>query len=277
MYRNLSEITQRPTFETALTEEDLNYIYDGSFQGLLTLIHHGILLKESPDNIFIENKSQPDLFSENKKIATDPAKAERVVKTLSNKFDLSMMQNIYYAFLSIEENIEKNIYDYVKLSFDYGKNIEGFYANDSVLAVKNAYKKVLSEKHRFLGIVRFRLLKDGLYYSPIEPDNNITGLLITHFKKRLPDQNWLIHDVRRNIGAIHNNGAASLISIDNFDKNVLQEGENLDKNIFNEKEEEYQKLWKTFFRKIAIVERKNPKLQRQFIPARYWKYLTEKN
>ena len=106
-----------------------------------------------------------------------------------------MMQNIYYAFLSNEEFIEIKIFDYVKLSFEYGKNVEGFYANDSVLGVQNAFRKVLSEKHKFLGIVRFKLLKDGLYYSPIEPDNNITGLLMNHFKKRFPDQKWLIHDV----------------------------------------------------------------------------------
>ena len=81
----------------------------------------------------------------------------------------------------------------------------------------------------------------------------------------------------RNVGAFYNNGKANLISIDNFEKKVLQEGENLDKNVFDEKEEEYQKLWKTFFKRIAITERKNLKLQRQFIPARYWKYLPEKN
>ncbi len=255
----------------------MNYIYDGSFQGLLTLIYDGILLKENPDNVFAENKFSPDLFSENKNISSDPEKAEKVLKTLSNKFGPEMTQNIYYAFLSNEEYIEKKIFDYVKLSFEHGKNVEGFYANDSVLGVKNAFRKVLSEKEKFMGILRFRLLKDGLYYASIEPDNNIIGLLVNHFEKRFPDQNWLIHDVSRNTGAFYSNGKASLVSIGDFEKKLLQEGENLDKNVFNENEEEYQKLWKTFFKKIAITERKNPGLQRQFLPARYWKYLPEKN
>ncbi|MDR2407664.1 MAG: DUF4130 domain-containing protein, partial [Bacteroidales bacterium] len=42
-------------------------------------------------------------------------------------------------------------------------------------------------------------------------------------------------------------------------------------------ESRYQELWKTFWRAVAIQERKNPKLQRQFMPKRYWKYLIEKN
>jgi probable DNA metabolism protein len=37
-----------------------------------------------------------------------------------------------------------------------------------------------------------------------------------------------------------------------------------------------QQLWQTFFRTIAIPERKNPRLQKSNMPAKYWKYLTEK-
>ena len=38
----------------------------------------------------------------------------------------------------------------------------------------------------------------------------------------------------------------------------------------------YQALWKTYFKAIAIKERRNPRKQRQDMPVRYWKYLTEK-
>ena len=36
------------------------------------------------------------------------------------------------------------------------------------------------------------------------------------------------------------------------------------------------KLWKEYFNAINIKERNNPKLHRQNLPVRYWKYLTEK-
>ena len=43
----------------------------------------------------------------------------------------------------------------------------------------------------------------------------------------------------------------------------------------SEREKEYQQLWKTFFQTIAIEERKNPRLQMQFMPKKYWKDLVE--
>jgi probable DNA metabolism protein len=43
-----------------------------------------------------------------------------------------------------------------------------------------------------------------------------------------------------------------------------------------EKEVEYQVLWKSYFDSVNIKERKNPKLHLQHVPRRYWKYLSEK-
>ena len=43
-----------------------------------------------------------------------------------------------------------------------------------------------------------------------------------------------------------------------------------------EDEQLFQQLWRTYFKTIAIKERINPKLHRQNLPVRFWKYLTEK-
>ncbi|HHY78438.1 MAG TPA: DUF4130 domain-containing protein, partial [Clostridiales bacterium] len=45
--------------------------------------------------------------------------------------------------------------------------------------------------------------------------------------------------------------------------------------IFHEKEMFYQELWKRYFESITIKNRLNPKLQANFMPKRYWKYLVE--
>jgi probable DNA metabolism protein len=49
----------------------------------------------------------------------------------------------------------------------------------------------------------------------------------------------------------------------------LSEGQLSDEELF------FQQLWKEYFRSITIKERINLKLQRQHMPKRYWKYLTE--
>jgi probable DNA metabolism protein len=44
----------------------------------------------------------------------------------------------------------------------------------------------------------------------------------------------------------------------------------------SEEEKAVRQIWQSFFKTIAIPERKNPRLQKSNMPAKYWKYLTEK-
>lgn len=43
----------------------------------------------------------------------------------------------------------------------------------------------------------------------------------------------------------------------------------------NEQEENIKKLWTTFFNTIGIKERRNKRCQMNFMPKKYWKYMTE--
>ena len=38
----------------------------------------------------------------------------------------------------------------------------------------------------------------------------------------------------------------------------------------------FQQMWSAYFKSIAIKERLNPKLHRQNMPERFWKYMPEK-
>ena len=40
-------------------------------------------------------------------------------------------------------------------------------------------------------------------------------------------------------------------------------------------EHAFTEWWKTFTESVAILERRNPKLQMQMLPKRYWKYMPE--
>ncbi len=125
-------------------------------------------------------------------------------------------------------------------------------------------------------MLRFSKLKDETYYAPIEPVHNVIPLMIPHFKARFSDQNWVIHDVVRKSGVIYSKESktAELITISEENKDLLN-GRNLDK-YYDDDELFFQSLWKDFHKAIAIEERKNLKLQQQFMPKRYWRFLTEK-
>jgi len=75
----------------------------------------------------------------------------------------------------------------------------------------------------------------------------------------------MIHDVRR--------GLAVLWDGSNLEE---REGKAIPTVTLSTSEGDVQDLWRTFYDKVAITERSNPRLQRQNMPRRYWKYLVEK-
>src|SRR5690554_262213 len=249
----------------------INYLYDGSFPGLLSVFYH--LLREKKKNsedkpfqIFCTGEYQQNLFSNTVFIKSDDQKSEQVYKYIKENLSSRSLKRIYYAFLSGLKGIEAEIYQYLLIGLRKGKGTDSYYNNDIVFRIYQASRKVSRERHRLIGLLRFKKIKGNLYYAALEPDYNILVLIAPHFAVRMSDQSWLIHDLTREIAAVYQNGEWLLtelkgdISLEN-----------------SEEEEAYQELWKTFFKSIALDSRKNLKLQKQFMPARYWKHLIEKN
>ncbi|KLO22244.1 TIGR03915 family putative DNA repair protein [Marinitoga sp. 1155] len=239
-------------------------IYDGTFQGLLTLIFYCYNKRFIPDLVF--KKSNPTIFNIIDYIESDFEKSRIVGEFIIKKLDKQILKNIYLAYLSEIENIESSIIKYFNLSLKMQRNAEIHIEKNYVLSVKNAIYKVIKEKQRFLGLLRFRELFNGILYAPFEPDHNIITLLASHFSDRLKNKIWIIHDLKRGLAIIYDK-KLELVKILNYNMN-------LEKSI-SSSEKEFQSLWKTYFKNVAISERKNIRLQKQFMPQRYWKYLTE--
>lgn len=241
------------------------YIYDGSFEGLLTVVYETGYRRQMPDNVVSSSGFSGGLFVQGIEIITDPEKADKVLMAIKNKISSTALKNVYYAYLSEEDGIENSILRYLWLGWKLGKNVDGYIPNDDVVKVLNFSQKVGREKHRMLGLIRFRLTKGNVYYAPIETDHNIVALVAPHFVKRLADQNWVIHDVKRGIAALYN--CKEWVLTDLGDKKHFD---------YHELESIYQSLWQNYFNSTAIKERINPKLQRSFMPVRYWRCLVEK-
>lgn len=241
-------------------------LYDGTFPGLLTAIYEAFYSQSPPECIMPKDRYIKNLFSKQRLIITDEAKSEKVYQAIKEKISEVTLKNVYLAYLSELENIETIIFHYLKLGFKYGWRVNNRLSSDWVKQIHQASKKVSFESHRLKGLIRFRRLHNDLYYAPIEPDHNVLSLLAPHFCQRLTDQNWLIHDLERELAAIYNQQEWSIIYFDKV--NRLE---------FCPDEELYQDLWRTFFNTITIREKTNLKLQRQYMPKRYWKHLVEKD
>ena len=123
--------------------------------------------------------------------------------------------------------------------------------------------------------IRFQRTKDDLYFATIAPDFNVLPLIASHFKDRYADQNWLIFDNRRRYGIHYDSATLKLVEV-LVDLQKDTSGEFLSQSVCHEEEVEYQKLWKEYFDSVNIASRKNTKLHIRHVPARYWRYLTEK-
>ena len=241
------------------------YIYDGTFEGLLTAIYEAYYNSEKPDYIVPIEDYQQDLFSQGVIIQTNFEKSNRVYQSIEEKISYQSLRNVFYAYLSELKGVGTLIYRYLQLGWKLGPSVNSHLSQDLVKQILQVSQKVATERHRMLGLIRFRKMQNDVYYASIEPDYNIVGLVAPHFAKRLADQNWLIHDLKRGFAAVFNQKEWVITE--------LPASANL---LYEENEHMYQQLWKQYYASITIENRKNSKLQRQFMPQRYWKHLIER-
>lgn len=246
-------------------------VYDGSFNGFLTAVFVAFDEKINVVDIQKNSKGQKGLFSDTETIFTHVEKAKRVWNGIRAK-SYNAITNIYFAFLSEEEGVELLLYNYIqKLMASNGKQVD--YSDGVVLRISQLAKQVGREKHRMEAFVRFQLTKDNIYFANIEPDFDVLPLISKHFRHRYADQHWLIYDVKRKYGIYYNLEGVEVVSLD---LSEIHFNRSRKSKVFSEAEYEYQDLWNNYFKSTNIKSRINPKLHRQHVPKRYWKYLSEK-
>ena len=255
------------------TETTIIYVYDNTFEGLLTAVFEGYVQKHWQAQIMTDIEYTPQLFALKYIVETNADKASRVWKGLLAKMEKSERSLLVKCFLSELPQREEIIYQYIQYALRSHQNIARDYGNKYVLELAQIVKMVGREKHRMEAFVRFQKLGDGTYYAVVEPDFNVLPLIASHFKRRYADQRWIIYDIKRKYGIAYDLEKVTQITM-NFDsENITAE------NVvaaYDVEEELYQTLWKAFFNSVNIKERKNMKLHLRSMPHRYWKYLTEK-
>ena len=150
------------------------------------------------------------------------------------------------------ENLEI-ISDSVK-AFKVARTIKNRLGGQVYEAVCYAAASVHPEK----GTAIFYLLRRALEKGRI--DTRVLELLAPHFSDRFQNENWMIYDKKRQKVLAHEQGGECTVYI----QAVLntQETDPV-------QSDEYENLWKAFCSHITIPERKNPGLQRQFVPLKF--------
>ncbi len=241
----------------------IRYRYDGTTEGLFSAIDHILRHETDPGNVDLQVQDQ-SLFDEGQFIATSSARAEVLLQRFSAAYPENARQ-VMYVILSEKEEMETGLLHYIHMVSLHGSRIEAHLTHPAVHAVHFLARKVGREVHRLKGLLRFAMLEDGSYLARMEPDFNIIQPLSRFFTQRLRTQEWFIYDVKRSLVSHWDGKKLDFGSLESFRTPEL-----------SDEEEEVRQLWKTFFAHVAIPERKNPDLQRSFMPMKYWRYLTEK-
>ncbi|MGM8938244.1 TIGR03915 family putative DNA repair protein [Psychrobacter glaciei] len=257
-------------------------LYEPSFEGWLSAVFYvyaNRLQEDESLQLIAQNSYVPSLISEASSVATDEDHAERVLTKLYKLLGRSGMRNILWGFLSEKDNIGTTLFQVIKYAIDYpSRHIMEDLGNLSVLELVQTVKSVGREKHRMEAFVRFEHTTDDIYFARVEPDFNVLPLIGEHFRQRYQDQHWAIYDLTRNYGIYYDKSnstpkrPAALQTITDLDDAVLRNPA----SIHSPDEQRYQRFWQGYFTNVNIKERKNPKLHKQYLPQRYWKYLSEK-
>lgn len=272
------------------------FLYDQTFQGLLTCVFHAYKQKRHPTQLFPHNAILPLFADHIFTIHTAPDQAHRVWLHIRQKVSAKAANNLYCAYLSEEPYAPLLIYNVIRKIVDSPTlstlkspstspnkhGIETDFADPDILTLYKLAQKVRKSALHIIQFVRFQKTRDGIYFSPINPVHNALPLTLNHFQDRFADQPWIIYDIPRNYG-YHYTPSSQTAQGDLIEitlahthlQTIFTQGQ-LKSDLLAPDELRLQNAWAKYFQAITIKERINPKLHRQHMPARYWQYLPEK-
>jgi probable DNA metabolism protein len=142
------------------------YTYDGTFEGLLSVIFEIYDRKAWPDKIEKQGQEQQaGIFAAHKFIPTDEVNAGRVWQGLKKKLSATACSDLYKTYLWEKPGFEMLIFRYVELVFASSASIEENFAADCVRQVTQISRQIFREKHRMEAFVRFQKTTDDLFYA----------------------------------------------------------------------------------------------------------------
>lgn len=248
--------------------------YDKTFEGLLTALFEAYSRRTFPDLLLVPDDPLPLFYDEEFNVYTDEVKAGRVWAGLQKKLSQSALSELSTVWLSELPDVDFLLLRYMKQAIDAPGSIELNFGDPIVIEVARIWKKVSNERLRIIQFLRFQKAIDEIYFAAVDPLYNVVPLVLPYLQDRFADQRWLIYDTTRQYGYYWDLKKAEEVTFESEASHLLCGL--LSEDLMDQDEKQFQLLWKTYFNAIAIRERINPRLHRQHMPARFWKYLPEK-
>ncbi len=288
------------------SEVSMTFLYDGSFPGLFCAAFeaHGMAPSESDKNLEFKStgaavpgagaalvtRTMELSFDDEFLVKTDVQKARNLWKACAEQGSTKALGTCYEAFCSDFDMIDNSVGRILCRVLEETSKpfaLDNLGDDDELMVVK-ASGRTLNQAEKLCGLLRFSELKDGILYATISPDCDILQFLAPHFEARLPHFNFVIHDRKRAKAVLHESGAPAHIveGIDfvatgtnsRVDTGAVDTGIDTLKSpqaAYSSQELELRQYWQRYFSAIAIQARKDPGLQANRMPKKYWADLPE--
>lgn len=254
-----------------MTEEKY-LICEDSIEGVFTGIYDAYAFREGHEHLHIQIGEEENLrlFASYLYITPDSVKTKKVAETIQKRLGTDTYMSICRALATEESEKGQAVYQTVVdgITNGRGRRVMENSMNPYVDMVFRLSRCAANEIHRLLEFIRFQELQQGILYSKIGAKCNVVSFLMPHFADRLPLENFIIYDEKRELYGVHPAGKEWYL-VSGMERKADEE------LMMSEKEEQYQELFTMFCQTIAIKERKNLKLQQQMLPLRFQEYMVE--
>ena len=246
------------------------FLCEPGYTGILSGINVAGISKIPQDELRLEIKNSGqnvELFAVYRECSPSEEKGKKVLETVRQRLNSHIQEQLYVASLSEDVLRADKMYRYLKVLFLRGASAADQLQIPAVHEIFKLCRSVYNEKHQFIEFLRFSQMEGGFLAGKIQPKNDVLELIAPYFADRLGEENWLICDIGRKKAVIHERGRKWLLAELSSDEMERLQREGTEEN--------WVKLWKTFFTAIAIEERKNPNCQRNHLPLRFRDLMTE--
>jgi probable DNA metabolism protein len=247
-------------------------LYDGSFPGFLFAAEKAGYLKHSATTLryrlISQVSEQPELYGSDRSISTNLEEARLFYRAFRQKAGTIAAVMLRHAFQAEKRGREEILLSFIRKALHSGPSVCTMLADPDIKTVHEWSTAVCREKHRYMGILRFRESAPAMYRADFSPRYNICKLLAEHFTERMHDVFWLIVDNERHFAAFHKPDDSKLAYIKGLDQI-----KKISPRISSK--EDYEMLWRDYFQAMEIRERKNSRCQANFIPKRDRVFMTE--
>ena len=238
----------------------MTYFYDGTKESFLTAF---VLSYGDEDARLASSPTQLTLGQQSVFVRTDLKQAEKAENRFLS-FDPDSINELGLLLRSGEHARDMIALRYFRYLCKQKRPVGRNFAEPCVVEAAECIRRITTELHRMKGFIRFMECESGALYAPFAPDNDISDLLAPHFRARLPEFPFLIHDVPRKKATVYD-------GINTFTAPLERAG-----IVLSADETGWQSLWKRYYKSVNIPSRERLKQMRGYMPVRYWKYLPEK-